>query len=421
MQVGLTLRKLGFASACLLVLVPFSICAWRSVRAGLASRSQELPDLQRAAALEPGNAEPQQRLGRYHTLVLNDVAQGRAHAEAAVALNPYKARFWLDLALIHQLSGDVAQEKRAIERALKAEPTTPNVAWEAANLYVVLGEWEPALPLLRTVLQRDPSLRRPALELALRANRSVAELLQGAVPPSVPIYVDFLHVLVRRKDAVAAGVVWARLIALGEPVSASAALPYINLLVSERQADQARQAWQDLARVTPSLAGYVEPDNLVTNSGFEEKMLGTGLDWRVSSQPGVEVALDEVQARSGKRSMRIRFGGAYIPQAGIAQLVAVQPASAYRLMAWVKTENLESVNGPRLQLTDAATGVQLLLGDEMGGSEPWHAVRAEFSTGPQTRVVMVRVVRSPLLGQIRGTLWLDDVRMAPGEPSEKQP
>ncbi|MCI0354663.1 MAG: hypothetical protein L0099_06455 [Acidobacteria bacterium] len=415
MQAGLEspLRKLTFLAICCLLVFLYAARAWRTARAAWAARTQQISGWERAATLEPGNAEHWQNLGRSYTLVLHDLARGRTCYETATSLNPYKARYWLDLALAHQLSGEVQQENRALERALAAEPTTPNVAWEAANLYVVQGNWEPALPLFRIVLQRDPSLRRQALELALRANRDVNQLLDQVVPPSLPVYVDFLNLLVRRKDDAAAGAVWERLLALGQPVPIPSALPYLNLLLGQQQADRARQAWQDLARVNPALSRHIAPDNLVTNGSFEGDILGSGLDWRVRAGAGTELAVDEEHAHSGNRSLRMRFNGANIGPVGLAQVAPVQPASGYSFAAYVKTDGVEGVNGPRLQIVDAATGATLFLSDELSGTQSWRAVLGEFSTGAQVRVVMLRVARVPAFGQARGTLWLDTVRIQP--------
>ncbi|MGH9602333.1 MAG: carbohydrate binding domain-containing protein [Terriglobales bacterium] len=419
MQAGLQspLRKLLFVLACLLLTFLYTARAWRTAAASWAARSQELSGFQRAAALEPGNAEHRQNLGRYYSLVDLNLTQGRASYEAAASLNPHKARHWLDLALVHQLSGDVEEENRALERALKAEPTGLNVAWEAANLYVVQGSWESAFPLFRVVIQQDPILRRQALEVMVRGNRDVNESLDHAIPPSVPVYVDFLQLLVRRKDSAGAGAVWSRLMALGPPVPVRPALPYVNLLLAEQQGERARQAWQELARVAPAISRHVSPGNLVANGGFEEEILGNGLDWRIRAQPGFELAVDGNQAHSGNHSLRIHMGGANLALAGPAQLVPVQPSTAYRLIAFVKCDRLESVNGPRLQIAEAGTGASLLLSDEISGSEPWRSVRGEFTTGPQTQVVILRVVRTPMWGQVRGTLWLDDLIIEPAATS----
>jgi tetratricopeptide (TPR) repeat protein len=415
MQAGLQspLRKLIFSLLCLLLILLFASRAWRTAAAAWAARSLDLAGFQRAASLEPGNAEYRQNIGRYYSLVDLDLEKGLINYQAAASLNPYKARHWLDLALVHQLSGNVEEENRALEHALKAEPTSLNVAWEAANLYVVLGDWEKAFPLLRTVMERDPVLRRQAVEVLVRGDREIGELLERAVPPSVPAYIDLLQLLVRRKDSAGAGAVWERLMAQGGSVPVISAMPYVNLLLVQHQGERARQAWQDLARVSAEIARYVSPGNLVTNGGFEEKILGNGLDWRVQALPGVDVGVDEGQAHSGDRSLRIKLDGADLALLGVGQLVPVQPSTTYRMMIYVRSENLQGLNAPRMQVADAATGVSLFLSDEISGSEPWRSVRGEFTTGPQVHLVILRVIRAPILGQVRGTLWLDSARIEP--------
>ena len=64
---------------------------------------------------------------------------------AAVHLNPHSARYWFDLASAYQVLGDTSNQTSALEHAIAADPTTPDVAWEAANFYLVQGENEKAL------------------------------------------------------------------------------------------------------------------------------------------------------------------------------------------------------------------------------------------------------------------------------------
>ena len=37
----------------------------------------------------------------------------------------------------------------------------------------------------------------------------------------------------------------------------------------------------------------------------------------------------------------------------------------------------------------------------------------DFTTGPQTRLVAIKVMRVPGNPQIKGTFWLDDVKLSP--------
>src|SRR5271165_1279793 len=99
----------------------------------------ELKSLQRAAWLDPGNADYRNHLGRYYDLVARDPATAVNYYKTAVQLNPHSARYWFDLASAYQVLGDTANQTSSLERAIDADPTTPDVAWEAANFFLVQG------------------------------------------------------------------------------------------------------------------------------------------------------------------------------------------------------------------------------------------------------------------------------------------
>src|SRR5215467_4616982 len=98
-----------------------------------------------AAWFDPGNADYRNNLGRYYDLVTRDPVAAIAQYKQAVQLNPHSARYWFDLASAYQVLGDTENQTVALESAIRADSMTPDVAWEAANLYLVQGEDEKAL------------------------------------------------------------------------------------------------------------------------------------------------------------------------------------------------------------------------------------------------------------------------------------
>src|SRR5258707_5327333 len=99
--------------------------------------SRELPSLQRAVRLSPANADYRHRLGRYFAFVAADPQSAIESFRAAVGLNPHDARYWFDLAAAYQVIGDLAGRRAALDRALQAEPTAPDVAWGAGNFFFI--------------------------------------------------------------------------------------------------------------------------------------------------------------------------------------------------------------------------------------------------------------------------------------------
>jgi tetratricopeptide (TPR) repeat protein len=154
-----------------------------------------LPNLKRAAWLDPGNAEYRDRLGRFYDLVSRDPASAVGQYRAAVQLNPHSATYWFDLANAYQILGDTVNQTAALERAIQADSMTPDVAWEAANLYLVQGENERALREFRVVLANDNSLALTAIKFCWRIEPDVDALLRDVVPLRSDAYIAFLALL----------------------------------------------------------------------------------------------------------------------------------------------------------------------------------------------------------------------------------
>src|SRR5262249_6149485 len=144
-------RKRLVATVAIVLTMAYIIFAAGSFVAAWYGDRVELSSLQRAARLDPGNADYRNHLGRYYALVVRDPASAIQPYQAAVQLNPHSARFWFDLASAYQVLGDAGNQTTALEHAIEADPTTPDVAWEAGNLYLVRGENDKALREFRAV------------------------------------------------------------------------------------------------------------------------------------------------------------------------------------------------------------------------------------------------------------------------------
>ena len=134
------LRKFLFAAACFVLI---GLYLGLSLRAYLATRLAAVPDvpnLQKAIRLEPANAEYRELLGRNLALSGANLDDAISNYRTAVHLNPYEARYWLDLAGAYQVAGRTSEQEESVERAVEADPTTPHVAWEAANFFLVQGD-----------------------------------------------------------------------------------------------------------------------------------------------------------------------------------------------------------------------------------------------------------------------------------------
>ena len=414
MQIELRSRAGGFCfiAACFLAVGVYLLFAVRPFVASFLAWKAEPERIEKAMQWEPGNAEYPDLLGRQLALSGTSVDEAISHYRTAVHLNPYDARYWLDLAGAYQFAGDTDEQAASVLHAIETDPTTPHVAWEAANFFLVQGDREKALRYFQVVLGNDPDAVASVLELCWRASGDATEIMDQALPPRADLYLSFLSLLVTKQQVAAAESVWNRLIALQQPFSAAPALPYFRLLISQRAVDAAKSAWQQLARVDPSLDAYLPSRrNLVVNGGFEDNMLNGGFDWWFQSYSHAVLAIDTNEFRTGTRSLSVTFDGQSVPGPQLVQFIPVKPNTSYEFSAESRTEDIDTASGPRFAIVDAFTNASYVLTDDTLGSTPWRIQEARFQTGPDTNLVMLKIVRDPPEPLIRGKMWIDDVML----------
>lgn len=405
-------RRAAFLLVCLLLAAGYSAFVLRAWLASRLDTSLEAAPLDRAIRLEPSNAAHHWVRGRIAYFAEQDFAAAVSHYRRAVALQPNVARYWLDLATAYEVLGQAAEERRALQQAMAADPTTPDLVREAASHYLTVGDTQLALQLLgRLAANHAPSLPA-AVELSWRSTRDPGRVL-AVLPRSSEAYLTFLQLLVKGGETAAAGVVWSRLVQLGHPVRPQMAFPYIQHLLDRREVEQARAAWSQLATLDPSFEPYLGRGNLVTNPGFEHEVLNAGFGWRYHSSPAVTLEIAQADTHAGQRSLAVTFNSQAVQDAGISQLVPVEPGRAYDFSAFVKAAELESASPPRFAIFDAYSGQRLLLTGEVAGTTAWLTLSGSFTAGPDTRLVLLRIVREPGQTRIRGRLWLDDVSVVP--------
>ncbi len=414
MQIEMRSRlwRFSFAAACVTVVALYLQFALRAYLAAHFASTPELSNLNKAIRLEPSNAEYRELRGR--NLALSGASLDEAISDywTALHLDPYEARYWLDLAGAYQFAGRINEQGESVEHAVEADPTTPHIAWEAANFFLVQGDPERALRYFRIVLANDPEAVDSALQLCWRATGDANRILDQALPRRPDLYLSFLHLLVYKQEVAAAENVWDHLIALNQEFSTKLAFPYFRLLIAKQEVAAAQTAWQQLAGVNPSLQAYLPShENLIVNGGFEENLLNGGFDWWYQSNAHAALAIDTSEFYDGTRSLSVTFDGLNPADAGILQFVVVKPNTGYEFSAQSRTEDIESASGPRFAIVDAYNDAPYVLTDDLLGTNPWRVQHARFQTGPNTNLVLLKIVRQPGVPLIRGKLWIDDLRL----------
>jgi tetratricopeptide (TPR) repeat protein len=399
--------------AVLVSLVYFVETAREFAASWLGGRVQ-LNSLQYAARLDPLDADYRNHLGRYFALVARDPNAAVGYYLSAVQLNPHSASYWFDLSSAYQILGDMPNQTAALERAINADPMTPDVAWEAANLYLVQGQNGKALHEFSVVMANDSSLAGVAIRYCWRLDPNVDSLLRDVVPHTAEAYIAFLALLESQPDDLGTSKVWNALIDAHQHFELRYLNEYIQFLIKHKEVDEAVAAWQ---KTVPEfgLANYLASSkNLIVNPRFSLDVLNGGFDWQYAKQSSVTLTLDPSDFHAGRRSLLIAFDGPGIGDAGIYQLIAVQPNTTYDFSAYYKnSELMEGAGGPHLTIQDMYTQAIYYDSDELKDAGFWKSVDGEFTTPPDCKLVVLHVRRIPAGSPIRGKLWVDDFRLAP--------
>jgi len=405
-------RKILFLGACLALSLAYVALVARAFLADRFSQKLDLASLRVAARLEPGNADYQYRLGHYFLQTQHEPETAARFFETAIALNPHNAGYWLELSRTYRRLANTNQQKDALQHAIAADPSTPDVAWEAANFYWALGEEDKALREFRVVLESDPYLPAAALDRCWRIRPDVETLLREVVPHKADVYSLFLDFLISRNESAAAARVWTQMVQFQHPVETRYVFDYVKYLIDRREVAQAHQAWRRAASLCDLSEYQSSPENLVVNGDFGLPVLNGGFDWQYEKSPDVLLALDPTEAHSGHRSLSIVFDSRGIEDAGIRQLIPVEPNTEYDFSAYFKSEGLEGAGGPRFLLEDRFTGANYFASEDLKDADFWKQVKGTFGTGPDTKLLVLRIERVPAGNAIRGKLWIGGVHLA---------
>jgi tetratricopeptide (TPR) repeat protein len=381
-----------------------------------------IDSLQLASRLNPGNSTYHVQLGRLYQYSITDPKPGEAIQQfrEAVKANPYDPQAWINLAAAHEYQGDTSRAEKDLQHASALAPNLPIYQWTIGNYFLLHGNTQEAFRHLKVVLAGSRQYDRTVFNVAWKASGDASQILHELIPNKLPAEFSYLNYLVTEERFPETEAVWKRIAATPETFDPHEASGYIDTLIKTGRADAAYQAWTDLQRKGLIRTPPGGPNqNLMTNGNFEDPLLNMGFGWRIQKVPGVYAGLDTATFHSPGHSLSVQFSGKQnLNYHQTFQFVKVSPNHEYQLVAFMKTQNITSDSGPRLEVVDAydprvldkfTTGM-------VGSSGGWNPLNMEFRTGPKTQVLLLLLVR-PLSHAdddtaITGSVWLDDVRIS---------
>ncbi|HWR13929.1 MAG TPA: hypothetical protein VN577_03820 [Terriglobales bacterium] len=402
-------RKAAFVGSCAFLSLVMVLLSFREAAAWYVSRDGSVKGYRKAVRLTSYDAKYHYFLGELS--LHEDPAAAKAHLQRTLQLDSGSAEAWLAIADAEARLHNPTAQNAAILAALSNAPRDIRVQWQAANLFLVQGELLKALPLMREIVANDPDRRESVLALMYRLFDGNVDSMMEGIPATAKSQLYLMEWLIGRDHAALADQVWPSVMGSREKLLWQDTRFYVDSLIARRDIAKAREVWTVVGRADPSVSAKVEPGNLLVNGDFESNLLNAGFDWRVNNQTGINIAVDTSAFHGGTRSIAIQLDAGSFADAGLYQLVPVKPDTKYVLRGFWHGEELESANGLRFAAIDDDSSTTLALSDGALGSFPWREASVEFTTGPKTQLVRITLVRSPETGRIRGTLWIDEVRL----------
>jgi hypothetical protein len=197
------------------------------------------------------------------------------------------------------------------------------------------------------------------------------------------------------------------------------------MLVAQEKYEAAGTVWrQAIGMNAGSTPGYTG-NSLVYDGGFEKEISGGGFGWRQRIVDGADFDFDADEKHSGSRSARLIFDGSKnLMYADLFQSVLVSPGARYHFQGFLRADQISTESGMRFEIVDPKDPQHLdLLTKNETGTLPWTLEQLDFTTGPQTRLILVRLARKlseRLDNKLRGTVWIDDVTLVPAGPGNQE-
>lgn len=378
----------------------------------MAEWAQDFETAESAARLAPSDPQSHLKVARLRRISFDpeELPVALSYYERAAALAPNDWLIWTEYGRSLGAAGDTEGGVRALRRATELAPHYAQPRWHLGNALLRAGRFDEAFAELRLAGEADPTLLAQVFNLAWQVYDQDMTRVIETIGSSPNARAQLTVVLVGRKRLDDAYSVWSTLTPEEKAVHAGAGEALIRALYEQGQHPRALRALgeQGVSGVAPEK---------IANGSFETDIAPPGtrfFEWQVVGvPPGAAVAIDSRAAHGGQRALRVSFAASsQIDFKSVSQLIVVQPSTRYRLTFFVRSEELKSAATLYTEVLDGS-GTTVLGASPLlpTGTHEWRPVTIEFTTGPQTQSVLVRLSRAGCADgvcPIFGKIWYDD-------------
>lgn len=427
-QVALiNLRPVWARVPLLLLALAALYCGWVGVRWGMGNTMAEtapasyatdptaaFESAEAATRLAPRDPFTHLMLARLNQASFDPTAVPRAleEYEQAAALAPNDYMVWMEAGRARAALGDTEGGVATLRRAAELAPSYTYPRWHLGNALLRAGRTEEAFAELRRAADIDPTLRPQVFNLAWQVYGPNLSRVVDAVGKTPESRAQLVAVLAGRGNLEDAEGVWAGLGPGEQPKQGTASDALARALYAKGHYRRALNILREGGYGGLAVGQFHD-------GGFESEIAPPGralFGWNVT-QGGGQVVIDARTAHGGRRSLRVAFNASgQVDFRNVWQTVTVEPGARYRVSFFVKTEELRSAATLALAVSETATPDAPLVWSAPApqGTQDWQPVSFEFTAGPKTEAVLLRLTRvfcADGACPIYGKIWYDDFNL----------
>ena len=327
--------------------------------------------------------------------------------------NPTDARAWVAVARAYRDSGMWEHAEHAMRKAVYMNKNSPSLMWESGVFFLLEDKAAEATKSLQRYIRMVPDDQENVYSLFYSMKVEPLYIIENLIPRDYAFYKRYFNFLIAHKLLDESREVWKRM-AFFNP-ERSTYLGYCNFVIETGEMTEARTLWDDF--VGKFGIGVTGKPFVIWNGDFEMPVENGGFDWRVGKADGVKVFIDKDIRRTGYTSLSANFDGKHNPGVYLAeQIVPVESGKGYKVIGYIKTENVTTKNGVFLDVTGYRCDPFTKRTDSVTGTNLWKDMEVEFTVPGNCKVIKIGIGREKsekFDSKISGDVWIDSISMIP--------
>jgi hypothetical protein len=360
-----------------------------------------------------------QRGGVYFTAASEDFEAKRLDValdelRKAAQISPEDYRVWLALGRVLDRTGSTTEARAALEKALRLAPNHFETRWALGNHLLRAGDRNASFAQMRLALANRPSALPLVFDYAWTIFGGNGREIAKALDPPALVKSQMIAMIISRGKMEDGLSLWRE---MNSP-TVKDVQRVVDSLVNAGRFTAAFDIWQS-ANIPDRPSS--DAHSLLANGGFEQKFSFNSntpfFSWRVAPGGLMRVTLDQKEPHEGNYGLFYSFNlEGNIALTLATQTVPVKPNKKYCLSFFARTEDLESLSTPFVEIFDSADIKRAHSATRPipNRDNKWNAYEIAIDTAATTEALTVRLQRQPCSEPpcpIAGRLWFDNFKL----------